>query len=174
MKKRVYLELPLEVYLRVRAHLLSDPMNESSAFLFVQPRGRLGVISFSYIGEYLVPDSGYCFRSGYHLDLAEHVQAEVIKRAHDLQASLVELHSHIGHWPAKFSESDFSGFGEFVPHVWWRLKGAPYLAVVMTNSGFDGLAWVDKPESPQPLDGLRINGRIVKPTGLSFGVNLYG
>lgn len=171
---KVYLELPIGVYQRVRAHLLADPLNESSAFLFVQPRESSGAISFSYIGEYLVPDSGYRFRSGYYLELSEHVQAEVIKRAHDLQASLVELHSHIGLWPAKFSESDFSGFKEFVPHVWWRLKGAPYLAVVMTNSGYDGLAWVDKPKSPQPLDGISINGRIVKPTGLSLGVNLYG
>ncbi len=174
MKRQVYLDLPLGIYQRVRAHLLSDPRNESSAFLFVQSGEGSRAITFGYIEEYLVPDSGYRFRSGYHLDLSENVQAEVIKRAHDLGASLVELHSHIGHWPAKFSESDFSGFGEFVPHVWWRLKGAPYLAVVMSTSGFDALVWIDKPESPQLINGLRVNGRILKPTGLSLGVNLYG
>lgn len=172
--RQVYLELPLDVYRRVRPHLLSDLNNESAAFLFVRPENNPDATLFSCVDEYLVPVSGYRFRSGYHLELAEHVQAEVIKRAHDLGASLVELHSHVGHWPARFSESDFMGFSEFVPHVWWRLKGAPYFAIVMAGSGIDGIAWLEKPEKPQLLDGLLVNGQIIKTTGLSLGEKLYG
>ena len=52
-------------------------------------------------------------------------------------ASLVEMHSHIGPWPAGFSYADRLGLQETVPHMWWRLKKRPYLALVVTNCSFD-------------------------------------
>ena len=83
---------------------------------------------FEYIEWYAVPADGFSVCNEYHFELTDEVRAQVIKRAHDLGASIAEVHSHHGPWPAAFSPSDQLGFREFVPHVWWRLKGRPYLA----------------------------------------------
>ena len=164
-----YINLSLDEYTGVKSHLLSDSNYESAAFIFVRPDSNPEIRLYRCVELFLVPQTGYQFRSGYHLELAEHIQSQVIKRAHDLDASLVEMHSHIGDWPARFSESDFNGFNEFVPHVLWRLKGAPYFAVVMTKSGFDGIAWFKTPQIPVPLDGIIVDERLINSTGLSIG-----
>ncbi len=114
----------------------------------------------------VLPD-GFASRSAVHFELADAMRAAVIKRAHDLGASLVEFHSHTGRWPAAFSPSDRAGFREFVPHVWWRLKGRPYLAVVVTRSGLDGLAWIAGAQVAERLDGVVVAEKLLTPTGLS-------
>jgi len=104
-------------------------------------------------------------QTSYHIELADVVRARVIKRAHDLGATLIEMHSHLGKWPAQFSPSDIAGFHEWVPHVRWRLKGKPYAALVVTRRGFDGLAWI---ESEEPVVAkLLIDGSVKHATGLS-------
>ena len=90
-----------------------------------------------------------------------------IKRAHDPGTCLVEFHSHTGPWPAAFSGSDLIGFREFVPHIWWRLKGRPYLAVVACRSTFDGFAWIAGPTAPVPIAGILNDETLMEPTGLS-------
>src|SRR6266487_1407438 len=102
------------------------------------------------------------------MELADETRAQVIKRAHDLGASMVEFHSHPYPWPARFSESDRVGLEEFVPHVWWRLKGRPYAAVVVAPSGFDGLVWMTSPDRPEQLDGIACGDRLLRPTGLTL------
>ena len=167
--QQVLLSLPSDVYADVRAHLLpGDPDQESAGFIFVLPvRQDDDTQMFQYVEWYPVPSDGFVERSRHHLELTDETLAQVIKRAHDLEASIVEFHSHPGPHPAAFSDSDQRGFQEFVPHAWWRLRKRPYFAVVVTHNDFDGVAWMVDPKEPQYLDGIAVDGIMLKPTHLS-------
>ena len=54
-------------------------------------------------------------------------------------AALAELHSHPSLRLAAFSLSDRIGLKETVPHMRWRLKKHPYLAIVVAPSWFNAL-----------------------------------
>ena len=165
---RTLLHLPGEVHQRIWQHLFGDgSRDEAAGFVFVKHRDEGEKQIFEYIEWYAVPDDGFSVRNEYHFELADEILAQVIKRAHDLDASLVEVHSHNGQWPAAFSPSDQLGFREFVPHVWWRLKRRPYLAVVATKRDFDCLVWITGPEEPQHLSSIVVDGQTLTPTGLS-------
>jgi hypothetical protein len=165
----VILCLPLSIQQAIWSHLLAgeDEQCESAAFAFAKHVEREAVHSFECVDWYAVPVEGFEIRSGYHIELTDEIRATVIKRAHDLNASVVEFHSHLGPWPAQFSPSDRMGLAEFVPHVRWRLRGRPYLAVVTTRTDFDGLAWVADSSGPVRLDGINLDDRLILPTGLS-------
>jgi len=165
---RVLLRIPENVYREIQSHLLpEDPRSEEAGFIFAK-RMSLGEDEvFEYVEWYPVPPDGFLVQSNVHLELTDETRAAVIKRAHDLDASMVELHTHGGPWPARFSPSDLIGFQEFVPHVWWRLRGKPYIAVVVTPTDFDGLVWLMDADTPQHLDGIEVQGSILKPTRLS-------
>src|SRR5207253_2261676 len=94
---------------------------------------------------------------------------DLIKWAWDRDACLVEAHSHPRGDPARLSPSDFHGLAEWVPHLWWRLRGRPYAALVFGDATVDGLAWVDGAGRPEPIRELHTtDGRSVFCTGLSF------
>ena len=159
------LKLPLPTYTKMRQDLLPQRhRTEEAGFLFVVPDGDG---TFKHVDWFPVPANGFASRSAYHLELSDETRATIIKRAHDLGASLVELHSHIGRGPARFSPSDLAGFLDFVPHVFWRLKNRPYFAVVLTRSGFDGFAWRRSPDGPERLRGIQMEDRLLTPSGLS-------
>ena len=99
--------------------------------------------------------------------MADGTRAALIKRAHDLEASLVEMHSHPAPWPAAFSYADRMGLSETVPHMWWRLNRRPYLAIVVSPSGFDALLWLDNATLPRALDTLKAGDRMLQPTNNS-------
>ena len=166
---RVLLHLPYSVYEEVWTHFLAEGAErESAGFIFAVPRSQDGDTQvFEYVEWYPVPPDGFVERSWYHLELTDEVRGSVIKRAHDLGASIVEFHSHLGTQPAAFSYTDQRGLREFVPHVWWRLRKKPYFAVVVTHNDFDGLAWISDPKKPQHLDGIMVGDRLLKPTRLS-------
>ena len=168
MMAQILLQLPQHVHQALWTHLLPpSSRNEEVAFVCAQPDGNDGSHVFKYVDWIAVPPNGFKSRSSFHLELSDETRALVIKKAHDLGACLVEFHSHLGPWPAQFSPSDFVGFREFVPHVWWRLKGKPYLAIVVTKSDFDGLAWIATPQIPERLDGIVVDNHFLAPTGLS-------
>ncbi len=104
----------------------------------------------------------------YHLELRDDVRAGVIKRAHDIGASIVEFHSHIFRGRPGFSWSDMRGFEETVPHCIWRLKGKPYFAVVVSRGGFDGLAWFSRDGAPTQLEWINGGGEILRGSGESL------
>lgn len=159
--------MPAEIYQAVWGHLLPHrARSETAAFMFVR-RSSTDAARFEYVEWYAVPPDGFVSRSEYHLELTDETRAFVIKRAHDLEASIVEFHRHAGSRPAAFSPSDQAGFREFVPHVWWRLKDRPYLAVVVTDDTFDGLAWLDNPQSARPLSAIVVDEVTLSPTGAS-------
>lgn len=166
--QRVVLQLPGDDWHQIWQHLFGDgSSDEAAGFLFATHRTEDEVQVFEKVEWYPVPADGYEVRNEFHFELTDQVRGQVIKRAHDLRASIVEVHSHGGPLPAAFSPSDQWGFREFVPHVWWRLKGRPYLAVVATSRDFDGLVWLAGPETPQRLDGIVVDGQILTSTGLS-------
>jgi hypothetical protein len=168
MTDRRLLVLPRAVRDGLWAHLLPRPRApEEAAFVFAMREADHGDDQYRYVEWFPVLPEGFASRSPIHFELTDEIRARAIKRAHDLGASLVEFHSHTGPWPAGFSASDIIGFREFVPHVWWRLKGRPYIAVVVAPSGFDTALWVTGPETPLALDGIMVESELHRPTGLT-------
>ena len=160
----VIVSVPKRIYRTVRRHLLPRWHRvEEAAFLYVVPTED----AFEYLEWFPVPASGFASRSAYYLELDDKTRAKVIKRAHDLGASIVELHSHLGRVRPRFSPSDLAGFRDFVPHVLWRLKYLPYFAVVMTRTGFDGFVWKSGPDTPERLHGIQVGSLLLSPTKLS-------
>lgn len=164
----VRLQLPAEIRAALWQHLLPDEHGpEEAAFVFARHSAENAIHSFQHVEWFPVLPEGFASRSAFHLELSDETRAAVIKRAHDLGASVVEFHSHRGDWPACFSPSDWSGFEEFLPHVWWRLKGRPYAAVVVASTGFDALVWLEGPTTATRLDALVADAQLLTPTGLS-------
>jgi hypothetical protein len=115
-----------------------------------------------------VPASRFEVQSEYHVLLADDVRADVIHRASELESSLIEAHSHSSRYPASFSPTDLIGLEEWVPHVRWRLRGKPYVALVFGGTTFDALVWEDKGEV-SPLKELATDGTsALRPTGLTY------
>src|SRR5438876_3473296 len=122
------LTLPAGVFEDLTSHLLPrGSIQEQAAFLFVDP--QVGHDATFELRDYeKLGPSDFDVQESDYLELRDETRARLIKRAHDLKASLVELHSHPGPWPAGFSMSDRRGLRETVPHMWWRLPKRPYLA----------------------------------------------
>lgn len=124
--------------------------------------------TFHFVHWLPLYEHDYEQQRGDYLELSDATRRFLIKAAHDHKASLVEFHSHPGPYPAMFSWADKIGFEEFVPHVWWRLKAAPFLAVVVAASGFDSLAWIDSQTNPAPLSLIKTENENLSPTGLTL------
>ncbi len=168
MNGQILLALPRPAHAALWKHLVPESqLVEEAAFAYAVRETSDGAEVFRCIEWAPVAPDGFVSRSAFHLELTDAVRAAAIKHAHDLGVSLVELHSHTGRWAAAFSGSDVAGFREFVPHVWWRLKGRPYVAVVVAPSGFDGFAWLVGPSQPQPLNGVMVEHEVLRSTGLS-------
>jgi hypothetical protein len=154
------IEIDAEDYSDLREHLRGDV--EEVAFLLTRPyQGdrRLRVREVN-----LVPTSGFSFQSDYHVELADKVRPELIKRAWDLDACVIEAHSHL-EGPAGFSVSDLWGFEEWVPHFRWRLGGRPYAALVFAPDAFDALVWGGE-EPAEVVEAMDIiDGASLVPTG---------
>src|SRR6266849_2920994 len=151
------------------SHLLSgndgfEPV-EQAAFGFAKITCDQGSTIVHLVDWVPIEPEGFSNRSGHYIELTDEMRATLIKRAHNLQASLIELHSHPFSSGAEFSPSDLFGFEEFVPHVWWRLKGRPYLAIVVAPTGFDGIAWLTDPRSPVPLREVLAGDTVLRRTG---------
>lgn len=164
------LHLKATAYTVLLAHLLQGE-DEQAAFGFARVEHSLHLEAL----ELLQPRS-YRFQSGHHIELNQEVLARVIKQAWDSNTALVEFHSHPlqAGWRGKqrvqasFSQSDMRGFQEWVPHIMWRLRQRPYVAVVVTPDSFDALVWRagDQVISPRGLHSLVLDdGRELRPTG---------
>lgn len=118
---------------------------------------------------YIVPQDGLVNESPFHVEVNGDTQAKVIKMAWDRRLALGEIHSHPGSASGTaFSPSDLDGFDEFVPHVWWRLRGSPYVALVFGDSDYDALAWIAGPNAPERVATLTVGARQYPPTGITF------
>lgn len=163
----ITLLLSRELSLRLHDHLFHGD-SEQVAFLLAMPReGESRELRLTDV--YLAPPEEFEDRTPFYVSLVSEVRPKVIKWAWDRGACLVEAHSHRGAGPAAFSPSDLAGLDEFVPHVWWRLKGKPYVALVFTRNGFDALAWISGPQEAEPVAALRVDGeRERHPSNLTY------
>lgn len=166
---KIFLRLDARLHRDIFDHLLpSNAINEEAAFLFAHEQVEEESRTFNVIEALKLNKENFSIQNSDHLELTDQTRANIIKRAHNLNASLVELHSHVGNWPAVFSWSDRLGLKETVPHMWWRLKGRPYIAIVVAKSGYDALVWLNDPEMPGTLDGILNGHQIIQPTNLSI------
>ena len=166
---RVAVNLPKRTYRDILKHLFPKRVkHENVSFIFASVSKADLSLDFNFIEWYPVMPDEYEFRSLGYVELKDEMRPKIIKKAFDLDAAIIEAHSHPYNVPARFSSSDLAGFEEFVPHVWWRLRGKPYAALVFSSSDFDGLAWVNNPRDPQPLTELVVNGRRLQPNGLTL------
>lgn len=152
----------------LREHLLrKGSFREEAAFLYVRVNQEGSCLDLEVVAVEKMERADFVAQHGDYLELADSARARVIKRAHDLGAALVEAHSHPGKLPAEFSFADRRGLQETVPHMFWRLPGKPYLALVFADSGFDALLWVSG-SKPQALDGVQLDASTLTPTNSSL------
>lgn len=155
-------------YASIERHLFQT-RDEQVAFCFAQTEAAADGVIFRAVECYLVPPEELDIQTSRHVALTEEAQAKLIKMAWERRASLVELHSHTDpRYEAVFSPTDLAGFESFVPHVWWRLRGRPYLAVVVAPTGFDALVWRTSPEAAEPLHVFQVGDEEKRPTDLTL------
>src|SRR5262249_45443310 len=153
----------------VLEHLVpKSPRSEEAAFLFCVPLERDHAVRFNFRDWYRPVESEFTYKSIFGLELSDECRAKVIKRAHELNASIVEFHSHPLSKRPQFSPSDRTGFSEFVPHVRWRLKQRPYAAVVVGLSAFDSLFWRGSSDRPDGVLELDVGSKLLRPTGDTY------
>jgi hypothetical protein len=149
-------------------HLLPDDSHrEQAAFLYATQTTVGDDLVFDVVAHELLERSDFAAQYSDYIELADEARVRIIKRAHALNACLVELHSHPWDWPAEFSLSDRTGLKETVPHVRWRLKERPYLAVVVALTSYDALVWALGGGDPERLL-VEVDGERLLPTGRSL------
>lgn len=151
-------------------HLLPcSTTREQAAFLFCTTRAVDGGLEFEAIDHRLLNPADFAAQYDDYIELSDAARIALIKKAHALEASLVEMHSHPGPLPAAFSWSDRAGLKDTVPHMRWRLKKRPYLAIVVAPSGYDALVWAQDAKIPEPLAGIDLgDGALLRPTNASL------
>ena len=84
-----------------------------------------------------------------HVNLSDSARIHFFTWAAQSGAVIVEAHSHGRRGdPAAFSRTDLEGLAAWVPHIQWRLKNRPYIALVIGHNTMDGLAWIDDKLTP--------------------------
>ena len=157
----VYLDFPVGLREKLWAHLLQSD-DEQVAFVFAAVAADGDDVVLSAQDHYLAAPADFEIHSEFHVELTDEARSRIIKRAWDTGTTPVELHSHPGDFRgAKFSRSDMYGFSEYVPHCRWRLRGQPYLAIVVSPAGADALAWIDESGEPRGLAAIRADGKAV-------------
>jgi hypothetical protein len=161
----IFLDLRLRLKEKLWAHLLQNDV-EQVAFVFAAVESSRSSMMFMAQDAYFAPSHDLEFQSSFHVELTDDARARIIKRAWDTNAALVEFHSHpADRHKAMFSPSDMAGLAEFVPHCRWRLRGRPYLAVLVNRTTVDALAWITHSGEAVALDAIRVHaGKKIVPT----------
>jgi len=118
---------------------------------------------------YLDDEHDYAYQGCAGVELADHIRPQTLKWSTELNAALVEIHSHgAGRWATTFSTTDLRGLTEITPSLLWRLGGRPYAAIVIGGrKDHDSLAWTAKDSEPVPITELIIGTTPAQPTGLA-------
>jgi hypothetical protein len=155
------------IWSNICRHLLQTRSEkEQAAFLFGRCEADPSAIQI--IDHQLMIDEDFASQSSDYLELRDTTRAHLIKRAHMQRACLIEMHSHPGSHRAAFSTFDFLGLQETVPHMQWRLRGQPYVAIVVAGETFDALVWRVAAQEPTPLHTINVGERALLPTNLSL------
>lgn len=153
-------------------HLLPvGATTESAAFIFARVEETPQALTLRAQDFMLVGADGFKVQDNDYIELSDECRIAVIKRAHQTNTALIELHSHPfdSPWAPAFSFADMAGFRETVPHLWWRLPNRPYGAIVVAPNGLDSLVWTRSPHAPSCLTALRVDGKTLLPTGMTLG-----
>lgn len=165
----VRLNIDLDMHSKIWTHLLPNlASTEEAGFGYANFTEKDGHYQFNLKEWEALYDEDFDFKEGDYLQLKDESRARVIKRAHCTDTCLVEFHSHPFPFKAKFSYADKVGLKNFVPHVWWRLKNRPYIAIVVAPDSFDGLVWLDNPYNPENMSEIYCNEVLDHSTGLSI------
>lgn len=156
------IEIERRDYERLRDHLEAGDEVEQVAFLLTEPYAGDEALRVAAIQ--LIEAEKFNLQSGYHVELADEVRPDLIKRAWEEEACVIEVHSHLD-GPARFSWSDIAGFDEWVPHMRWRLRGRPYAALVFAPDDFDALVWNGDTGPDRLQELVVIDGPVLRPTG---------
>lgn len=166
---KVCLDMPTGTRDKIWTHLSPNPAStEEAGFGLARFVSNDSECQFSLFQWMALTDSDFLYKDSDYLHMTDEARVRIIKAAHSNDACLVEFHSHPFPCDAEFSFADRNGFKEFVPQIWWRLKQKPYLAVVVGPENFDGLAWLQDPESPIALNEINDGEVAEKATGLSI------
>ena len=142
-----------DMYVSILAHLFpKNDRREQGGFLFCNFDENLQI--FESLEWLPLKGTDYTEQASDYLELADVTRAMIIKKAHDMDASLIELHCHPGPYKAAFSIADWVGFNEFVPHILWRLKNRPYAALVFAYDSVDGFAWLSRDSKPLVIGSI--------------------
>jgi hypothetical protein len=173
-----FLDLLPGLRARLWAHLLQNEV-EQVVIVYAAAEAEGDDLVFRAKDAYFATPDDFEIHSGYHIELTDEGRARIIKTAWDTGTTPVEFHSHPddegGRWPAMFSPSDMYGFSEYVPHCRWRLRGLPYLAVVVSPNSFDALVWAGTDNQPAALAAIREPGAApATPTNRTIDSIRYG
>lgn len=164
--------LPQKIYQDIYRYLFPKRIrSQRVAFIFATISKTNDSVDFLFKSWYSVKSHEYQYRSKGYVELKDKMRQKIIKKAFDIDAAIIETHSHICSKSACFSPTDLEGFKEFVPHVWWRLNKKPYAAIVFSKSDFDAFIWVDNPQQHNRLTRIDVDGQHLYPTGLT-SINL--
>ena len=159
-------------YTEIWQHLLPESANhECAAFIFAEFNEVDHLLTLNAQDYFLVRQEGFKAQYVDYIELSDETRVSIIKKAHQTNTALIELHSHPFNspWASAFSLADMNGFEETVPHMWWRLPDRPYAAIVVSPSGFDSLVWLKDPRSPESLTALCVDGELLSPTNMTLG-----
>lgn len=93
------LSLARQDYDAIMRHLVRlDSFLEEAAFGFAVPDPPYGDKAFRVVAWEPVDPDDFLYRSAFNFELADEMRGRVIKRAHDLSASIVEFHSPLVSW----------------------------------------------------------------------------
>lgn len=151
------------------SRLLGDEYGaERAAFLFTR-RAHDGH-TFDLIDILYPEDAELADQHSGSLELREGLLNDLIRRAHEMEAALVEVHSHPFDRSerVRFSDIDTDGLGETAPHVVWRLPGRPYMAFVFGKRKFDSLYWGERVARPSGVVAIIAGSDLHQPTGLTL------
>jgi hypothetical protein len=167
-----FIDLTRHQFTEIWQHILPvGAVQESAAFIFAEFEASDNSLALNAVDYFLVKPQGFKAQFDDYIELSDETRIAIIKKAHQTNTALIELHSHPfdSERSAAFSRADMNGFSETVPHMFWRLPARPYAAVVVSPRGFDSLIWPEKPSSPICITALRIEGQFLYPTNMTLG-----
>jgi hypothetical protein len=168
MMQSATIEIPEQMLATMHAHLFPAGVSvEQGGFLLCATLATDSAYGLSALEWLPLQREDYSVQATDYLELTDEARARIIKTAHERNAVLVEVHCHPGNYPACFSLADIVGLAEFVPHIRWRLKGKPYVALVFARRSVDGLGWFGTSKIATPIEGILVGAKRLDTTRLT-------